>query len=116
MTAVINSAFSLIKHAPLRYHIDVEELQQRTPAPYPVRVTLRDKEPARTDRLEFGVRFVCGVLFGIFVGVAAGLELWDDARVLVAIVAATGLACGIAAARLGDGFWRSVLKYWWLWS
>ncbi len=56
------------------------------------------------------VRFVCGGIFGVFVGVA----LWSGDGAWVA-VAGTSLVCAILAAVLGDNFWLGMRGLWWRW-
>ena len=67
------------------------------------------------DRLERGVRFGCGFLFGCFVGVGALLTSLWKAHYIVACIVAVGLLCGYAALKFGDGFWGNVRRWWWLW-
>jgi len=66
------------------------------------------------DRLEKGIRFGCGFLFGVFITFASGLAylLWNT-HYLVAACIVLALLCGYCAMRFGDSFWT---KFSWLWS
>jgi len=100
----INDAYQRIKHAPLRYRALATPVETQTPKPPTPPMSM---EP---DRLEYVVRFVCGLLFGMLVSVAA---LASDVPVLIAV--AIPFATGVAAVIYGDRFWYGVLKYSWAW-
>jgi hypothetical protein len=64
------------------------------------------------DRLEKGIRFGCGFLFGCVVATGALLtSLWSGHAVAAGCVL-VGLFCGGAAVRFGDRFWENVLRWW----
>ena len=66
------------------------------------------------DRLEKGIRFGCGSLFGCLFTVAGGLtySLWNM-HYLVATCIVVALLCGYGAMKFGDRFWT---KFGWLWT
>jgi DnaJ-class molecular chaperone len=123
MTRTINEAYSAIEHAPLRYYVDAG-------GPTPPRTTVNAATPGvgrestkkaseafpKTDRVEFWVRFVCGALFGAFIGIRLALEYIDRPTLLAIGITASILGFGFAAARYGDKFWHSIFRHWWLWS
>lgn len=120
MTALINQAYSEIEHAPLRYYSgdilrDQRSIKSSDSAASAAAAALRQALP-KTDRLEFWVRFVCGSLLGLFVSFRLILYAFDRLTTPAAItVAGVVFGCGFGAARYGDKFWYSILKYWWLW-
>lgn len=117
MATLINQAYTEIEHAPLRYYSGGMPRQPRVQTTEPESGHASDvvsQTLPKTDRLEFWVRFVCGSLFGLFVGFRLMLYLFDLPTIpLALIVGGTVLGCGFCAARYGDEFWRSVLRYWW---
>jgi hypothetical protein len=96
---VINDAFKLIQHAPLRYQtegrrkVDTRPTSTHQPPMYDA--------PDITDRLEYIVRIVTGAVFGC---VISFMWLLSDLPLLTAG----------ASAIYGDRFWRWVLTVWWL--
>ena len=101
----INAAFQLARHAPLRYRREVvSQPAERRPRSEPLRTM------DITDRTEYVVRFVCGVVFGVAVSLALLLS-----EAPVAVVAVLPLFTGAAAAVFGDKFWYWALRSWWLW-
>lgn len=120
MAKLINQAYSEIEHAPLRYYSgDIPRVQQREstdPASGDPPDAVGQAVP-KTDRLEFWVRFVCGSLLGLFVGFGLFLNVLDLPTIPAGIVVGgVVFGCGFAAARYGDKFWYSILRYWWFWS
>ena len=121
MTKLINQAYSEIEHSPLRYYSgDIPRVQQRVESTDPVSGgppdAVRQAVP-KTDRLEFWVRFVSGSVLGLFVGFRLFLSVFDRPTILEAIVVGgVVFGCGFGAARYGDKFWYSILRYWWFWS
>jgi len=102
----IIAAFQLVKHAPLRYRLDAaSQPAERTSASEPVGTMVV------TDRTEYIVRLVCGVVFGLLV---SSLLLLTGAP--VAVIAVLPLLTGAASAVFGDRFWYWVLRSWWLWT
>jgi hypothetical protein len=67
------------------------------------------------DRLEKGVRFGCGFLFGGALGVGALLTSLWSAHYIVTCVLVIALICGYAAMKFGDSFWENVRGWWWTW-
>jgi len=67
-----------------------------------------DPEP---DAFEKITRFVCGALFGFFVGGYLALRLFDLQTFppLIAIAVVAALVCGFLAMKYGDEFWYAVL-------
>jgi hypothetical protein len=66
------------------------------------------------DRLEKGIRFGCGFLFGCFVALGALLTSLLSAHRVAAYCLVAGLFCGYAALKFGDSFWEHVRR-WWVW-
>jgi hypothetical protein len=118
MTKLINQAYAEIEHAPLRYYSgQALPLQDRLQNAGSVNDHSSDDVRLATDRLEFCVRFVCGCLLGCFVSVRLFLYVFDQMTIFTAVaVSVLALGCGFGTTRWGDGFWRSLLRYWWLWS
>jgi hypothetical protein len=60
----------------------------------------------KTDAFELKVRFGCGALLGLAVGLGLCVSLWPlstlGACLLVVVAVA---ACGAGAAKFGDRFW-----------
>jgi hypothetical protein len=60
-------------------------------------------------RLERGLRFGCGSVFGVVLGFLIAAQFvhpgWHAALIILPIV----VGCGLAAARWGDEFWRVVI-------
>ena len=74
----------------------------------------------KIDWLEFWVRFVCGALFGLFLGLYFTFEhLGGPLLLALGIPLGITLGFGVAAVRYGDSFWDrilSILRSWWMWS
>jgi hypothetical protein len=70
------------------------------------RSTFTGRKP---DAFELKIRFACGALLGIVVGLGMCARLWPlstfEACVLVVLAVA---ACGFCAARFGDRFWANL--------
>ena len=60
-------------------------------------------------RGERRIRFVCGLVAGVFAGCQLAPRFGARGAGEVLLVVATALAFGIAAAFLGDRFWRGFL-------
>lgn len=61
------------------------------------------------DAFEMRVRFCCGALLGIIVGLGLCVRLWPlgiFAVCTLLILAVVG--CGVSAARFGDRFWANL--------
>lgn len=119
MSKVINEAYSRIRFAPLRYGpepgaqwveaVPVDRTSSGDPAP--------DEVYPRLDRIEFWVRFVCGGLLGILVGLSFlvytyVLRLPDWLEILICLGVIFGAA--FASARWGDEFWYAIFRRRWL--
>lgn len=63
----------------------------------------------RPDAFEMKVRFACGALLGLAIGLGMCVSLSPlgalGACILVGLVV---VACGICAARFGDNFWANL--------
>src|SRR5262249_52919288 len=117
MTVAINNAYKAIARAPLRYRMD-----SHLPASMPIAATAYSvflstradlEKTRRPDRIEFWVRFICGSLFGAFVGFGAFLSHWNSSSggaTVLALVSAVCVVSGLCAARFGDRFWHAVVK------
>jgi len=66
----------------------------------------------RPDRFEKGVRFGCGFILGLAVGLWSATQIvfdtWGAYAIIVLVLA---VACGILALRYGDAFWSN-LRHW----
>jgi curved DNA-binding protein CbpA len=120
MTQLINGAYTSIENGPLRYHVDacpadyVKSRQAARPSTYDSSNTPRETLP-KTDWLEFWVRFVCGAMFGALFGFRSLLFFYDQPSSFVLGIVATMLVFGLGAALIGDNFWHSFLRRWWMW-
>lgn len=106
----LNEAYGLVRHAPLRYHVEshprVEARAARRHAPV-VRESLRF-----TDRSEYVARFVLGALLG---GVIALSLLWPGTTESVPLLIAVPIGLGLLSVIFGDDFWHFVLDWVWWW-
>lgn len=63
----------------------------------------------KPDAFEMKVRFACGALLGLAVGLGLCVNLSPlSALATCILVGAAVLACGICAARFGDNFWANL--------
>lgn len=62
----------------------------------------------RPDRMERGVRFGCGSLFGVVLGIGVAAQVVEPGWRAALIVVPAVLVCGLLAARWGDKFWDLV--------
>ena len=123
MTKTINESYSLIRNAPLRYHIDAFpnalQREKQVEQDSPIRTPVPSDEPhPRVDRLEFAVRFVCGALVGGLLSLRLFFYFYyfySQPGTLILSAAATVLLFGFLAARYGDQFWHSFFQRWWIW-
>jgi hypothetical protein len=123
MMSLINEAHTTIEHAPLRYRIETypQVLGRRNPIGYQTAEPyVNQRHHFATDRLEFWVRFICGAVFGAFTSLNLMSLLSQPPSFaygtsMLVGVATLIISCGIAAARIGDEFWKKVIQYWWLW-
>ena len=83
--------------------LDLDNTQMDQPS-------LNRRSPNKIDWLEFCVRFVCGAVFGMFLGLRFVLYWWlSENHVMLGLVnVGVMLACGFLAARYGDRFWGSL--------
>ncbi|HOX47169.1 MAG TPA: hypothetical protein PK668_26480 [Myxococcota bacterium] len=100
----LKQAFRLIRHAPLRYHVESPGVPARAGRPGP-----RHSAPV-TNWFEWIVRFACGAAFGLLV-----LVLHCLVELSTAILICVPLATGLGSALLGDRFWHTILRsmLWW---
>jgi hypothetical protein len=124
----INEAFALVKHAPLRFHVDAQPEVATPPADWtwtssststsssnstptsPTPVAYRS-EPV-PDFLEYVVRFVAGLLFGAVISFF-GLFLRGSS---LPLVFALPVGFGLGSTIFGDRFWYIILRVIWLWE
>ena len=70
------------------------------------RPVLAGRQP---DAFEMRVRFRCGALLGLVVGLGLCVRLWPLGIFAVCmLVTVAVVACGMGAARLGDRFWAGL--------
>ncbi|MDM0032817.1 hypothetical protein QTI33_11850 [Variovorax sp. J22P271] len=63
----------------------------------------------RPDAFETRLRFCCGALLGLLVGLGMCVKLWPLGIFAVcALLTLAVVACGMGAARLGDRFWAGL--------
>src|SRR5215470_9803014 len=121
MTKLINEAYAEIENAPLRYY-GGGTAERGNGKPQRKKVasgveSLSEAEAALIEkRAEYGVRIICGVLSGLFVGLIFAEDLFRNETefFVAALVCAVGFAAG--AVIYGDKFWRAVLGKWWMWE
>jgi hypothetical protein len=65
---------------------------------------------SKPDRLEKGIRFGCGFLFGCLAAVGALLTSVSSAHTVAAGCVLAGLIFGWAALKFGDMFWDYVRR------
>jgi hypothetical protein len=69
-----------------------------------------------TGKDEHQIRFGCGALLGILIGVTSAVALSPQNLILfVGIVFATAGLTGYVALKHGDRFWYNLNKYLWWW-
>ena len=106
----LNEAYGLIRHAPLRYHVEshprVEARAARRSTPV-VRESV-----ALTDHGEYVARFVMGALVGAIP--ALGL-FWGGQTESLPILIAIPIGSGLLSVIFGDRFWHLLLEllFWW---
>jgi hypothetical protein len=64
------------------------------------------------DKLEKGLRFGCGLIFGILAGILVAL-MWAgwSGRFILGGGLIGGLLCAICALRFGDRFWLALYRW-----
>jgi hypothetical protein len=62
----------------------------------------------KPDGLEKGIRFGCGGLLGLLLGLRASLYFWvgEEVSLAVLIVVLAVVLCGFASMKMGERFWR----------
>jgi DnaJ domain len=108
----INEAYELIKHAPLRFHVDAQPAPSTPTAPAPARAPAQHRTAPVPDVLEYVVRFVAGLVFGAVFSFF-GLFLRGSS---VALSIAVPFVIATLSAILGDKFWYFLLRNLWLWE
>ena len=122
MTRLLNEAYSVASHAPLRYQRTAPSTPFRRTEWHPTEATTNTEESSirpgpRMDRIEFWVRFVCGGALGILMGLDAALSNWSNSTDLSMPLWLAGtsilvVVLGFGSARYGDRFWGSVFRSW----
>ena len=120
MTRLLNEAYSVVSHAPLRYQRSDRSTPYRgTEWRPPVATTSPERSSVRPlprmDRIEFWIRFVCGAMVGIVMGwewaVSRSLRSKDVSMTLwLAGTALFAVVFGLVSARFGDPFWHSMFR------
>lgn len=68
-----------------------------------------------SGKTEKRVRFGCGFVFGLLLGgLSAATKFYDDGNTIIAVALVVAVLVGLAAAHLGESFWRTV-KHWVWW-
>jgi uncharacterized protein YacL len=70
----------------------------------------------KPDKLEKGIRFGCGAVLGLLVGVYVGIDYFlieNEMVAFIATVVCIALVCGILAMKQGDRFWETIKSWWW---
>jgi len=68
------------------------------------------------DRLEKGIRFGCGGLVGLLLGISMAIHYFSaSVDEIVFMCLAAALVCGGLAAKYGDRFWDGLMNWlrWW---
>lgn len=73
-----------------------------------------DSQP---DPFEKKVRFGCGFLLGIVIGLAEVTRhaYEQTGGVSFAVIASLGVLCGVLAMKYGDRFWHRISRVRWWW-
>lgn len=67
------------------------------------------------DKFEIKVRFGCGALLGLFIGIFVAARItYESFGAFAVIWLAVIIVCGLLAVRYGDRFWEDLGKWWWL--
>ncbi|OPY73021.1 MAG: hypothetical protein A4E64_02718 [Syntrophorhabdus sp. PtaU1.Bin058] len=69
----------------------------------------------RPDRLEKGIRFGCGSLLGIGLGIIVFFRFFLGHLSWIIPCLVGAVVCGFLAMRYGDNFWRKAIRYWYWW-
>lgn len=129
MGRILNEAYALIQHAPLRYQKATRAANYRPPETRAAdaaweqimfRQALRSdmNTPPRMDRVEYWVRFGCGAILGCFIAFAVSLDVlsyptthraYPDA-IMIPIFLGIVVLCGSGSARYGDRFWYFMFR------
>jgi|GEM_PF-886081 len=81
-----------------------------------------NKENGKPDKEEKGIRFGCGSLFGLLIGLFLcfntlfGDLFFTNNLVILGIITSLILLCGFLAMKKGDKFWYNLSKlfpWWW---
>ena len=66
----------------------------------------------KPDTFELTVRFVCGALAGLLLGLWIAVHCWPLAPLqLAGTLIACAIVLGYLAAKFGDAFWREALQW-----
>lgn len=67
---------------------------------------MADHEPDSTEK---GLRFGCGALMGVVIGVGESLRYFPtEAYGFIGVVILTAIVCGLLAVRRGNRFWHGL--------
>jgi len=112
MTEAINASYSVIRDAPLLQRIEPQHVYAPG-RPFP-QANQRDMQKTRKfDWFGFWVRFVCGAVFGAFIGLGFSIRTLQayqsgpSVRAVISTIVAGMLACGLLSGFGGDSFWHS---------
>lgn len=120
MTKLINEGYSLIKDAPLRYHVDAfhpayaaARQSTRTDAQSPQYPKV--ESVLKYTWFEFWVRLLAGAVFGVMAGCGASARHYVNDRQTVINMILSSILFAIVAVISGDKFWQWFLGRWWIW-
>jgi hypothetical protein len=119
MMKLLNEAYSIIRHAPLRYRVVSypPAWQERARQWSATKPRWSDPDAVlMNDSLEFWIRFVLGAFFGGIISLRVLTGVTYNMPTIIVIIAGFVLVGGVAAARYGDQFWHKLLGKWWLWG
>ncbi|MCD8490211.1 MAG: hypothetical protein LRZ84_26655 [Desertifilum sp.] len=68
-----------------------------------------NSSPKKRDSLGFTVRFVCGAVAGILVGIGFWMPETIAGVLITGLI--SGVACGLLAAFWGDRFWEMLSSF-----
>lgn len=69
----------------------------------------------KPDPLEQKVRFGCGSVLGLVLGLSLAVRWWPSTAGTLLLVVIGALLCGWMALKYGDGFWTNYVTRWLRW-